>query len=231
MLKPMPVRSLARSLPSSWLEHALLAYLRPLGQPKRWRIAFEDAAGPTDGGVLLFWHADLLLAPVLSQRFPNAAVLVSRSRDGSLAARAVEAFGVEALRGSRGKPGKRDKGGLAAMAAMQEALALGRWVAITPDGPRGPARKCAPAIAQLARFSAAPVRCVGFAARPCLRLRTWDALRLPAPWAEGAAVVSAPLRLERRADAQACARFCTEIEAALETAAQRAGMLLHGSRA
>ena len=103
----MALRSLARTLPPEWVQHALVAYLRPLGQGKRWRVAIEEAGAPAGPGLLCFWHADLLCAASLAAYFPGAAVLVSRSRDGGLAARAAEAFGLRTLRASRAKADRK----------------------------------------------------------------------------------------------------------------------------
>jgi len=224
----MALRSLARTLPQDWIEHALMAYLRRLGQGKRWQVAIEGAEPAAGPGLLCFWHADLLCAPALQAHFPGATALVSRSRDGGLAARAAATFGVGTVRASRAKPGKRDKGGLQALGEIAAALQAGRWVAITPDGPRGPARQCAPGIAQIARFTGAKVRAAGFAVHPCLRLNTWDKLCAPAPWASGAAVVSPALQLDRRADAAAVAAFTHSLESELEGAGRRARALLQG---
>ena len=51
----------------------------------------------------------------------------------------------------------RDKGGAAGVRALLEVLAQGSHVVLTPDGPRGPARRAAAGVAQLAGLSGVPV--------------------------------------------------------------------------
>jgi len=204
----------------------LCAYLRAVGQPARWRVCVEGEPGLAGPGILCLWHSDLLLAPAISGRFPGAAALISRSRDGALACAVLERLGHQAIRASRAKPGKRNKGGMEGLTEMAAHLQAGGWLAIAPDGPRGPAERCSPAIAQLARFTGAPVRCLGFARRGTLRLDSWDRLAVPAPWGRGAAVIGPVLRLERRADAGACAAFTRTVEQGLQAARAQARALL-----
>ena len=45
----------------------------------------------------------------------------------------------------------------------------------------------------LARLSAAPTLLVGLAARPCIRLKSWDRAVLPLPFARGAIVWAGPI--------------------------------------
>jgi lysophospholipid acyltransferase (LPLAT)-like uncharacterized protein len=79
----------------------------------------------------------------------------------------------------------------------------GGAVAITPDGPRGPAEVMQPGVAALARMTGAPPLMVGLAARPCIRLGTWDQTIVPLPFSRAAMVWDAPPPAGRDADPEA----------------------------
>ncbi|MGH7742673.1 MAG: lysophospholipid acyltransferase family protein, partial [Candidatus Eiseniibacteriota bacterium] len=52
-----------------------------------------------------------------------------------------------------------------------------------PDGPRGPAEVVKPGVIYLAQRSGLPLLPVAVGARPSRRLRSWDGMRVPAPFA------------------------------------------------
>ena len=112
---------------------------------------------------------------------------------------AVGRLGIPAIRASSAKksdPAKA-KGGAAAFREILKWLKTGGTAAITPDGPRGPRQEMAEGTPMLAAVSGAPVLLAGLACRPCLRLRTWDAMVVPLPFGRGAMVWDAPLTLDR----------------------------------
>ncbi len=114
-------------------------------------------------------------------------------------------LGFPAIRGSSGNPDKPDKpkGGAQALRAMLQWLKGGNHgVAITPDGPRGPAEVIGEGPILLARLSRAPVLMVGLASRPCIRMGTWDRAVLPLPFARGAIVWEPALRAGPGEDAE-----------------------------
>ncbi len=87
-----------------------------------------------------FWHGRMIFLTKVFNRFPDACVLISNHRDGELIARVLQRMGIAAIRGSAARPGKTDKGGMAAFREMLRRLKTkGAVVGITPDGPRGPA--------------------------------------------------------------------------------------------
>ncbi|GBR53306.1 3-deoxy-D-manno-octulosonic-acid transferase [Neokomagataea thailandica NBRC 106555] len=110
-------------------------------------------------------------------------VFISRNKDGRLIADAVRPWGVTALHGSTARRGK-DKGGAAALRSALKILNAGHLVAITPDGPRGPAEHVQPGAEALSRIAKCPLTPVGMAASG-IRLPSWDRLILPIPFGRG----------------------------------------------
>ena len=165
----------------------------------RWRVVGE--AHLTDAPVVAaLWHECLPLMPALwlSMRRPGARVhaLASRHKDGLFIGAIMRRFGVGMVHGSSARDG-RDKGGAAGVRALLEVLAQGSHVVLTPDGPRGPARRAAAGVAQLAGLSGVPVLpCAARTTRAWL-LPTWDRMILPLPWGRGVLVVGAPILVPR----------------------------------
>ena len=125
--------------------------------------------------IFALWHADML--PLLyHHRDEGVAVLISEHRDGELIARTAEGFGYRTIRGSTTRGASR------ALVGLVRALEAGHDVAITPDGPRGPARSFAPGALIAAQRAAAPILAVGVGARRAWRLRSWDRFRIPKPF-------------------------------------------------
>ena len=108
----------------------------------RWRtIGREDADALLRAGrpfISAFWHGRLMLAPHAWQAEPPIHVMISRHRDGENIARATRHLGVVPVRGSR------TRGGAAALRTSLRVLKEGGYLAISPDGPRGPRMRVQP---------------------------------------------------------------------------------------
>lgn len=144
------------------------------------------------GGVLCaFWHSRISLAPASwpQGRAQPAKALISLSADGQFIAKAVALQGFPAIRGSSSNKAKadRDKGGAQALRAGLRQLKEGA-LAITPDGPRGPARQMAEGLPMMAKISKAPTLFIGMSCNPAIRLNSWDRALIPLPFGKGAIV-------------------------------------------
>ncbi|OYX33994.1 MAG: hypothetical protein B7Z01_07455, partial [Brevundimonas subvibrioides] len=111
------------------------------------------------------------------------------SPDGQFIAKAVALQGFPAVRGSSANKDKADaaKGGSRALRDGLKQLKVGA-LAITPDGPRGPARVMAEGLPLMARMSGVPVLFIGMSCKPAVRLNSWDRALLPLPFGRGAIV-------------------------------------------
>lgn len=193
-----PLRSPAVQRAAAWL---LAAYLRGALNTIRWRWIDREIAETVwdrGGGVLVcFWHSRIALSPACwpLDRAQEPRALVSLSPDGEFIARAVERLGFPAIRGSSAKksdPAKA-KGGAGAFRDVLRWVRGGGGVAITPDGPRGPAETMGEGTPTLARVSGAPTLLVGLACRPAIRLNSWDRAVLPIPFGRGVIAFDGPL--------------------------------------
>ena len=209
------------------LAAALLAgYLRLTFRTLRWRwIGREHAEAVWSGGrgaLVCFWHGRLTLAPACwpSPPAPEPRILVSLSADGEFIARAMQRIGFPAIRGSAGKksdPAKA-KGGAAAFRDVVRFIRGGGGVAITPDGPRGPAQQMGEGPPLLARVSGAPTLLVGLACRPALRLRSWDRAMLPLPFGRAVIAYDPPIPPPEGEPAEAGRAWAAQLTALTERA-------------
>ena len=182
------------------LARLLAAYLGFALATTRWRVVGQAHFAPYEQGapvIAAFWHEHLPLMPALWKRAQAAtpglklSVLVSRHKDGRFIGDVVAHFGLSLAYGSS------SRGGAAAAMTLIDELRAGHQVALTPDGPRGPRRRAAPGVAQLAAISGIPVLPCAALARPCRILPSWDRMVLPLPFARGVLVCGAPISVAR----------------------------------
>ena len=150
---------------------------------------------PTGTIVACHWHQSLLMVLAPHYHFSPAslaslsiAVLVSRSSDGEIMARYLEAIGIRAVRGSS------SRGAVAGVREMMTALRDGTHAVLTLDGPRGPFKQIKDGAMEIARRCGVPL--VPVAARATRELsfnRSWDHFRVPLPLAHVAVVYGEPI--------------------------------------
>ncbi len=189
------MRPLRNPVIQTVLSSLLAAWMRFCFSTIRWtHEGREQAEGvwAAGGGVICtFWHSRIGLSPACwpLDRAQSAKALISLSPDGQFIARAVALQGFPAVRGSSANKDKADaaKGGSRALRDGLKQLKVGA-LAITPDGPRGPARVMAEGMPLMARMSGAPVLFIGMSCNPAVRLNSWDRALLPLPFGRGAIV-------------------------------------------
>ena len=137
-----------------------------------WR-ALADHGKPY---VLLCWH-DALLPLLWWHRRRGITIVVSEARDGRYLAAWGRRLGYFESRGSS------TRGGVRALLGAVRTLRAGRPAAFTPDGPRGPRRIFKDGALVAAQRGRAPVIAVHAAASRAWRLRSWDRMLVPKPFA------------------------------------------------
>lgn len=126
--------------------------------------------------IITLWHGQML--PLLYQhRGEGVAVLISEHRDGEIIARIASALGHRTVRGSTTRGAGR------ALLSMVRQVESGQDIAVTPDGPRGPAKSFAPGALIVAQRTGAAIIPATVVARSAWRLRSWDRFMIPRPFA------------------------------------------------
>ncbi len=169
--------------------------------------------------VFALWHGQML--PLLAHhRDQGVRVVISEHRDGELIAKIAERLGFGTIRGSS------SRGAARALLAMCSVLDAGGEIAVTPDGPRGPARRFAAGSAIAAQRSGAPIVAAGIAASSAWHAGSWDSFMIPKPFARITVAYSDPLYSEapdsRRA-ADEVARYERALDDAVSVAAASNG--------
>jgi lysophospholipid acyltransferase (LPLAT)-like uncharacterized protein len=195
------------------------ALLRVLGATWRFRVVGSErvtALRATERSFIWsLWHGHLL--PLLwYHRGLGVMVLISEHRDGEVVARAAESLGYGLIRGSTTRGADR------ALISLVRELQAGHQVAITPDGPRGPAQKFAPGALIAAQRSDSFILPVAISASRSWRLRSWDRFMIPKPFAKVTVAYGVPTKV-LASNARAAAEEAPRLERLMGDAVALAG--------
>ncbi len=172
-----------------WLARLGVLLVRALGWTWRVRVSHDDDVRRlrAEGKPIVFmlWHGQLL--PLLyHHRNERVAVLISEHADGEIIARMAMRLGYETVRGST------SRGAARALLGLSRVVGEGRDLAITPDGPRGPAKSLAPGAVIVAQRTGAPLIAAAVSVSRAWRLKSWDQFVIPKPFARLHVAYSAP---------------------------------------
>ena len=160
----------------------------------RWRAHKDqnitDILRAQDGVVLVFWHERLIAMPWLWPSALPLFALQSPHPDGRMMSHAIGCFGVKTVWGSS------NRNPLSGLRGLKRVLDNRGSVAITPDGPRGPARQCALGPVAIAKMADKPIVPMCWAVDRYWRATGWDQLIIPKPFARGHFIIGDPIYLD-----------------------------------
>lgn len=172
-----------------WLMRALLATIN-----SRYWIHRRDyspgACAAHERYIYVMWH-EYLLAPMVQFSYSRVRLLISQHSDGLIVAEICKHLRMGSIRGSTAKHGK-SKGGLAAVRQLLRPSRY-RFLAVTPDGPRGPRRQVNVGVVYMAAKLGWPIVPVGVGLRKPWRLRSWDRFSIPRPFRRAAFLTGEPI--------------------------------------
>ncbi len=172
----------------------------------------ERAAGRAI--VFTLWHGQLL--PLLyHHRREGVHVLISEHGDGEIIARIATGMGFKTVRGSTSRGASR------ALLESARVVRDGHDLAITPDGPRGPAKSFAPGPIIIAQRTGAPMIAAAVTVSRAWRLKSWDSFIVPAPFARVHVAYSDVAHVDAL-DARRAADDVDRMRALMASAEQRA---------
>jgi hypothetical protein len=188
-------------------------YIRLVYRTNRWSVEGAEhprrlraAERPFIGA---FWHGRMMMIPIAWARMAPMHMLISAHRDGRIIADTVSFFGIDTIAGST------RRGGSAALRTMLKRLREGDCVAITPDGPRGPAMRASTGIVNAARLAQVPIVPITFATSRRRLLATWDRFHLALPFGHGIFLWGEPIEVAADIDDAAAERVRLLIESRL----------------
>jgi len=208
MLKSWLNSSASERIITFILSHLLGLLLKTI----RWETIDKGGKNYVDQGhavIFINWHCRLLSIPaMLGGKYPTA-YIISPSKDGRMISGTVSSLGIETIWGSRSQKaisGYRD---------MRRRLQSGLHVGITPDGPRGPARKAAPGAISLSKASGCALVPVSWSTSKIKRFNSWDRLALPMPFSEGVFIFGEPLFISNQSTEHDIEGACLMLEDAV----------------
>ena len=104
----------------------------------------------------------------------------------------------------------------------QVLLGTSLWAALTPDGPRGPARKVKSGVYRLAADLDAAILPVGTSSNRPLFLNSWDRFLVPLPFSRCAVVFGPPIERESEEPQD---QYASRVAAALDAVTDEADRL------
>jgi lysophospholipid acyltransferase (LPLAT)-like uncharacterized protein len=166
--------------------------------------------------VLAFWHGTMLL-PWYLHRNMNMMALISKSKDGDLLTRLLKGWNYQVVRGSS------SKGGDTALGIMIDFARNKNSIAITPDGPKGPAYKLKAGAVITAKKSSLPLVLlgVGFRSKKILE-KSWDKFQVPKFFSSVKAIYSEPIYVERNLSYEQTSEVINVCEARLNELQKKA---------
>jgi lysophospholipid acyltransferase (LPLAT)-like uncharacterized protein len=145
--------------------------------------------------IFALWHNRIFTMPPIWQRTGGkkrtTVVLTSASRDGTTLAKAMEAFGIGAIRGSSSRRA------VAALIGMKNALLEGKDVCVTPDGPKGPRYHVQPGLLKIAQSTGCDIIQIHILYSSAWRLSTWDRFVIPKPFSKVTVVFEKPISIAK----------------------------------
>lgn len=159
-----------------------------------------------------FWHERLMIA-AWSHRFFGIRALISRHGDGEMIARLAERMGCPTFRGSS------TRGGARVMREMVKALRPGGEVAdiaITPDGPKGPRRRCQIGTVFLASQSGLAIVPGTVAYEHYWTAPSWDQFVLPKPGTRAMIWFGEPIHVPAGLNPEALASWAEQVGTRLD---------------
>ena len=147
---------------------------------------------PYPRAVYVFWHRNILPL-LLNRRNEQAVVIISSSKDGDYIAEPAKLFGYLTARGSSTRQGSN---------ALKEMIKLSQnhSLALTPDGPKGPARQLKEGALQLAYLTKLPLYAVRVNVSKAWVFNSWDRFIFPKPFARIGVEYSEPYLVNNKED-------------------------------
>ena len=209
---------------------AMHCYIRFVYRTNHWTVEGGEAPRRliAEGRAFIgaFWHGRMMMIPMAWQRMAPMHMLISAHRDGQIIADAVSYFGIQAIAGST------RRGGSAALRNLLKKLKEGDCVAITPDGPRGPAMTVSIGIVNAARLAQVPIVPITYATSRRWMFPSWDHFHVALPFGRGLFLWGQPIEIATELDEAGLEHARSLIEARMiemvDEADRRVG---HGVRA
>lgn len=129
--------------------------------------------------IFALWHEYLAISIIFFKNIgPKIRPLVSPHSDGMILGRTISLYGCRNIYGST------NKDSIKSVKEIIRSLNAKDNIVITPDGPKGPARKINSNISSIAEKFSAKIIVVNFEINKFYSLKTWDKMKIPLPFSK-----------------------------------------------
>ena len=142
--------------------------------------------------MLCVWHGRLLFPSWYIRHHTTLHIISSRHADSELLAQILRHWGYGLIRGST------NKGGVRVIREMTEIFNRGGIIAVTNDGPKGPARIAKSGSIGLAIKNNVKIITVTGSATKFWQMKSWDRFMLPKPFGKIQIIVSSPMDITEK---------------------------------
>jgi len=178
----------------------------------------DDSIASGDKLIFAAWHGRLLLVPFIVPRKSRKKIhcIVSRHGDGEIIASAMGKMGLSFIRGSSNrygnKKGHKDRGGTYVLRESLKALKNDNWLALTPDGPKGPRMIAKGNILPIAAKTGARIIPISYSSSRSKIFDSWDKFMLPLPFSKIYMIAGEPIAIEKNMDKEKLENTRKELE-------------------
>jgi hypothetical protein len=159
--------------------------------------------------IFVFWHGQML--PLVHRhRNEGVVVLVSEHADGEYITKVIERHGFGTVRGSS------TRGATKGLKGLIRAARAGKDLALTPDGPRGPARVFKPGALAVAQATGLPIIPLAAGTSRGWRFQSWDGFLVPQPLSRIRVEYGPPWTVPRDAERATLETMALELGAELD---------------
>lgn len=180
--------------------------IRVIGTTLKFEVVGREHHTEAQPLVYCFWHNRIPTATFF-WRNRGIVVMSSQSFDSEYIARFIQRFGYGTAKGSS------TRGARAGLIQMIRAVRAGKSAAFTVDGPRGPIYVAKPGALLLAAKSGAPILPFSISLDRCWRLKSWDRIEIPKPFARAVVVIGQPIFVKDGNSEAELERFQLALEA------------------
>ena len=127
--------------------------------------------------ILALWHGQLMMIGHVWKSKPVLNMLASSHSDGRFGAYIADYFNLKNI-------SIMSKNKSPSLRKVFKMLKDGKYIGITPDGPRGPNKKVSDGIIKIAIHSKVPIIPLGFASNKNVKLKSWDSFLITYPFSK-----------------------------------------------
>jgi lysophospholipid acyltransferase (LPLAT)-like uncharacterized protein len=173
------------------------------------RLDIFEKYAEEGNNIFAFWHNRLFYLVyyyVTHTEKRKISMLVSMSKDGDYGEALVHKLKQDVVRGSSSRGGQKAIRNLSAKAAA------GNNIAITPDGPKGPAMRVNKGIIRLAQLTGSRIIPVSYQATHVWKLKSWDLFMVVKPFGKVHMAFADPMRIPRHLSPDEIEKYRKKLE-------------------